>query len=127
MCPSYQETEHGDPVCGLDHLIVAIRNFHDSGNTTSMRRALAVLASPLNRLGRHEAAATIAGYPFGPLITAFMPEFDTLITDLRDALGDHTYESLGDEGETMTAAAMVTYAFDQIDQTRAELNAISAG
>jgi hypothetical protein len=118
---SYQETEHGDPVCGLDHLIVAIRNFHDSGNTTSMRSPLAVLASLLNRLGRHEPAATIAGYAFGPLITAFMPEFDTLITHLRDVLGDQTYESLAGKGETMTTAAMATYAYDQIDQARTEL------
>jgi hypothetical protein len=29
------------------------------------------------------------------------------------------------EGETMTTAEMVAYAFDQIDQARAELNAVS--
>jgi hypothetical protein len=28
-------------------------------------------------------------------------------------------------GETMTTAAMATYAYDQIDQARAELNAVS--
>ena len=31
------------------------------------------------------------------------------------------YESLARKGETMTTAAMVTYAHDQIDQARAEL------
>ena len=31
----------------------------------------------------------------------------------------------GRKGETMTTAAMVTYAYDQIDQARAELNAVS--
>jgi hypothetical protein len=36
-----------------------------------------------------------------------------------------TYESLARKGETMTTAAMVTYAYDQIDQARAELNAVS--
>jgi hypothetical protein len=40
---------------------------------------------------------------------------------LRDLLGQATYESLARKGETMTTAAMVTYAFDQIDQARAEL------
>ena len=40
-------------------------------------------------------------------------------------LGDETYESLAHNGETMTTAAMVTYAYDQIDQARAELNAVS--
>ena len=37
----------------------------------------------------------------------------------------HTYESLARKGETMTTAEMVTYAYDQIDQARAELNAVS--
>ena len=33
------------------------------------------------------------------------------------------YESLARQGETMTTAAMVTYAYDQIDQARTKLNA----
>ena len=53
------------------------------------------------------------------------PELGTAITHLRSVLGDQTYESLAHKGETMTAAAMVTYALDQIDQARAELNAVS--
>ena len=36
-----------------------------------------------------------------------------------------TYESLARKGETMTTADMATYAYDQIDQARAELNAVS--
>ena len=36
-------------------------------------------------------------------------------------LGEPTYESLARMGETMNTAAMVTYAYDQIDQARAEL------
>ena len=36
-------------------------------------------------------------------------------------LGEATYESLAREGETMTTAAMVAYAYDQIDQARTEL------
>ena len=51
-------------------------------------------------------------------------ELGTAITRLRDVLGDHTYQSLARKGETMTTAAMVTYAFDQIDQARAELKAV---
>ena len=53
------------------------------------------------------------------------PESAAAITHLRDVLGDQTYESLARKGETMTTAAMVTYAYDQIDQARAELNAVS--
>ena len=50
---------------------------------------------------------------------------NTAITHLRDVLGDQTYESLARKGETMTTAEMVTYAYDQIDQARAELNTVS--
>ncbi len=38
-----------------------------------------------------------------------------------DVLGDQTYESLARAREKMTTAAMVAYAYDQIDQTRTEL------
>jgi hypothetical protein len=38
---------------------------------------------------------------------------------------DSGYESLARKSEKMTTAAMVTYAYDQIDQARAELNAVS--
>jgi len=44
---------------------------------------------------------------------------------LRDVLGDQIYDSLAHEGATMTTADMATYAYDQIDQARAELNAVS--
>jgi hypothetical protein len=48
-----------------------------------------------------------------------------LESELRDVLGDTTYESLARKGETMTTAAMVTYAYHQIDQARAALKAVS--
>jgi hypothetical protein len=44
---------------------------------------------------------------------------------LHEVLGDQVYESLSRKGETMTAAAMATYALAQIDQARIELNAVS--
>ena len=119
------EAEHGDPLAALDHLTLAIRNFHDSGNTTMIRVPLAVLAALFDRLGRYEPAATIAGFALSPFTAAAVPEISTAIAHLRDVLGDQTYESLARKGETMTAAAMVTYAYDQIDQARAELNAVS--
>ena len=34
---------------------------------------------------------------------------------------NQTYEVLARKGETMTTAEMATYAYDQIDQARAEL------
>ena len=100
---------------------MAIRNYHDSGNSTAIRVPLAILAAFLDRLGRHEAAATIAGFAVSPLTAAWIPETNTAIAHLRDVLGDQTYESLARKGETMTTAAMATYAYDQIDQARASL------
>jgi hypothetical protein len=43
---------------------------------------------------------------------------------LAKVLGDEAYESFARKGEAMTTAAMATYAYDQIDQARAALNAV---
>jgi hypothetical protein len=53
------------------------------------------------------------------------PEITTAIAHLGEVLGEQTYESLARKAQTMTTAAMVTFAYDQIDQARAELNAVS--
>jgi hypothetical protein len=92
----------------------------DSGNVALFRSALATLAVFLDRLGRLEPAATIAGFRFSPFTVSIVPQLSTAITHLRDVLSDHTYESLARKGETMTTAEMVTYAYDQIDQARTE-------
>jgi hypothetical protein len=115
------EAEYGDPLAALDYVALAIRNFHDAGNTTMIRFPLAVLAALFDRLGRDEPAATIAGFAFSPLTATANPEFTTAIADLRDVLGNQTYESLARTREMMTTAAMVTYAYDQIDQARTGL------
>jgi predicted ATPase len=115
------EAEHGDPLAAFDHLTLAIRNFHNAGDTTTIRVPLAILAVLFDRLGRYEPAATIAGFALSPMAAAAFPEITTAITHLRDVLGDQTYESLARKGETMTTAAMATYAYDQIDQARTEL------
>ncbi len=115
------EAEHGDTVSAFDHLTLAIRNWHNAGNTTTIRIPLASLAALFDRLGRYEPAATIAGFALSPIATAGVPEITTAITHLREVLGEATYESLARKGETMTTAAMATYAYDQIDQARTEL------
>jgi hypothetical protein len=115
------EAVYGDPLAALDYVTRAIRNFHDAGNTTVIRSPLATLAALFDRLERYEPAATIAGFAFSPLTAASLPEFSTAIAHLREVLGDQTYESLARKGETMTTAAMATYAYDQIDQARTEL------
>ena len=115
------EAEHGDPLAALDHMTLGIRYCYDFGNVGLIRSALATLAVFLDRLGRYEPAATVAGFALSPLSAAAVPEFTTAITHLRDVLGEATYESLARKGETMTTAAMVTYAYVHIDQARTEL------
>ena len=119
------EAEYGDPLAALDYVALAVRNFHDAGNTTMIRFPLAVLAAFFDRLGRDEPAAVIAGFAFSPLTSAAYPELSTAIAHLREVLGDQTYESIARKGDTMSATAMVTYAYDQIDQARAQLKAVA--
>jgi hypothetical protein len=86
---------------------------------------LAILAALFDRLGRHESAATIAGFALSPLTSLANPELNTAIAHLREILGDQTYESLARKGEAMTTAEIVRYAYDQMDQARTELNIVS--
>jgi tetratricopeptide (TPR) repeat protein len=116
------EAEYGDPLAALDYFTLVIRNFHDAGNTTLILNPLAALAALFDRLGRYEPAATIAGFAVNPFTA---PQINTAIAHLREVLGDQTYESLARKGETMTTTAMATYAYDQIDQARTELDAVS--
>ncbi len=119
------EAERGDPLAALDHITLAIRHLHDSGNVAVIGSPLTNLAIFLDRLGHYEPAATIAGFAVSPLTAAAFPKITTAITHLRDVLGKGTYESLARKGETMTTAEMAMYAYDQIDQARAALNAVS--
>jgi predicted ATPase len=115
------EAEHGDPLAALDYVTLAIRNFHDSGDTIGVRSPLAILTALFDRLGRYEPAATIAGFAVSPLTSTAMPEFNTAIAHLREVLGDPVYESLARKGATMTTAEITRYAYDQIDQARTQL------
>ena len=119
------EAAYGDTLAAFDYLTLAIRNYHDAGNVVNIRVPLAVLAAVFDRLERYEPAATIAGFAIRPFTAAATPELNAAIAHLREVLGDQTYESLARKGEMMTTAAITTYAFGQIDQARAELNAVS--
>jgi hypothetical protein len=78
----------------------------------------------LDRLSRWEPAAVVASAAL-PITAAALPETNAVISHLRDELSDESYESLARKGEGMTTAAIVTYAYDQIDQTRTALADVS--
>jgi predicted ATPase len=115
------DVERGDPVAALEHIGLAIRYMHDSGNITTVRSPLTNFAILLNRVEHYEAAATIAGFARSPLTVTSFPKIDTAIAHLRHVLGEEAYESLASKGAAMAIAEMVTYAYDQIDHVRAEL------
>ena len=119
------EVLYGDSVRALHYIAIAIHNYHDSGNPMTMRAPMATLATVLDRMGRYEPAATIAGFASTPFAVTVVPEFLTATAHLRTALGEQHYESLARKGEAMTTAAIATYAYAQIDQARAVLNAVS--
>jgi predicted ATPase/class 3 adenylate cyclase len=119
------EGEHGDPLRALHYITIAIHNSHDAGDPTNMQLVIGVLAAVLDRMGRYEPAATIAGFGLIPFTASAMPEFSRAIAHLRDVLGVSTYESLAHRGQTMTLAEIAIYAYDQIDHARAALNAVS--
>ena len=120
------EATRGDPLAAFEYFAVAIRNYHDAGNATSLRPSLAsslpfstgsdVMSQQLPSRGSRWSV---------PSPPTWNLEISTTIAHLRDVLGDETYESLARTGETMTTAAMATYAYEQIDLARAELNAVS--
>jgi hypothetical protein len=86
---------------------------------------MATLATVLDRMGRYEPAATIAGFASTPFAATTYPELRTTTAHLRTVLGDQDYESLARKGEAMSPAAIATYAYDQIDQARAALTDVS--
>lgn len=117
------ECQHGDPLAALDYFSIAIQNHNEAGSTAMISTPLAILAAFLDRMGRYEAAATIAGWAFSPVTSTSFPTLNTAIAHLREVLGDDAYERCAADGAAMNMAAMANYAFDQIDQARTELAA----
>jgi hypothetical protein len=119
------EAEHGETLAFFDYCIVAIENYHDSGNTYMIRSPFGLLAAVFYRLGRYEPAATFAGFAATFPVAIALAPYGTEMTHLRSLLGEETYESLARRGEAMTIAEMVPYAHEQIDKARTQLNAVS--
>jgi tetratricopeptide (TPR) repeat protein len=115
------DVEQGDPLAALDHIGLAIRYMHDSGNLVTVRSPVTNLAIFLDQIGHYEAAAITAGFAFSPLMASSFPNLNAAIAHLRDVLGESTYESLGKKGASMTTSAMARYAHEQIGMARSEL------
>ena len=98
------EAKFGDLLAALEYSAVAIRNYHDAGNTTNMRPALSGARSP----SRPARTPSNQRRPSQDSRSIPSPRrrsrISTAIAHLRDVLGDKTYESLARKGETMTTS-----------------------
>jgi Domain of unknown function (DUF222) len=124
--PRWPSLTRGNLAMRVDAIVAdvdrdAIRRTNKEVKTVTLRSPLTNLAICLDRLGHYAAAASIAGFALSPLTATSFPKIDRTIAHLREVLGDQTYESLARKGETMTTSAMASYAYDQIDQARTEL------
>jgi hypothetical protein len=112
----------GDQSGPLDNIRLAIGNYFDAGSTAQIRAALGLFMTLLDRRGDYEPAAVIGGFAsVSPTAAPSVAEFNEGIQHLREVLGEETYGRLAHKGEAMTMAAMVSYAYEQIDRVRGEL------
>jgi hypothetical protein len=111
----------GDPMDALQYLVLAMRQYYDSGTFSLLRNTHAILTILLDRVGLYESAATASGFGSSIGTRAAIPELDAAITHLRTVLGDERFSSLARAGAAMSHGAIATYAFEQIDLARNQL------
>ena len=117
------EARHGDPLASLEPLALAIRNYQTRQHDHCPQYHLPPSLPSWIGLGATNPPPPSPGTHSIPLPEPGSPKSTPrLKTYLRDVLGDQTYESLARNGERMTTAEMATYAYDQIDQARTELD-----
>jgi hypothetical protein len=112
---------HGETREAFDFLTHALRSYYDSGSFALMGGPLTLLGIYFDRLEYAEPAAVLLGFAAHPGTIAAFPEAQDAIAHLRAVLGDGIHEQLAASGAAMTNAAVATYAFEQIDRARAEL------
>ncbi len=114
---------HGDPLDALDRLEEVSHRYYDVGNVNNLRHVLAILAVMLDRFGRCESAATIAGFSVNPFIAATFPETGALTAHLREVLGDRSFAEHRTAGASMPVIAMLDYSDREIAELRREIAA----
>jgi predicted ATPase len=113
--------KHGDSTQTLDFIAMSISGYLAAGNYFLLPQPMAVLAHYFDDIGQYAVAATLSGFATTSFATFYLPETETTISHLREALGDETYTALADRGKSMPNAAMAKYALEQIDRVRGEL------
>ena len=112
---------HGDPLTALDQLTVVFRHYVDGENLSNLRSSFAILISILDHMGRHVAAATVAGFAVNPFTLAAIPETEMALANTRERLGDSRFEALRRVGAAMPTSAMAEFVENEIAELRTEL------
>jgi hypothetical protein len=114
---------HGEPLDALNRLEEVMHRYYDVGNVNNLRHILAIFAVILNRFGRFEAGATVAGFAVTPFTNATFPEMSALAGNLREMLGEGSFDELTAVGASMTATSILEYADQEIAELRREIPA----
>ena len=77
----------------FDFIAMTIRRYFDAGNYSLMAQPMAVLADYLDRLGHHEAAATISGFATTPFARTISPKLEKRSPTCARLSATTTYES----------------------------------
>jgi predicted ATPase/class 3 adenylate cyclase len=115
------EAAHGDAGAALVACHRALLAYKASGDLAGARTPLAVLAGLLNRIGRHEAAAVLAGTADYAGMSSY-PDLVATIEDIRESVGAERFDALSARGRAMENAAIFRYALEQLDEARADFD-----
>ncbi len=115
-------TLHGDPEAALGMFATAIESFQLAGNVAQLIITVALLPHALERLGRLEAAGTLAAAIMRePASLDHVPDLADVSERLEIALGPEAFARCIDEGSDLDLGAAATHARQQIEVVRAEL------
>jgi hypothetical protein len=107
------EAAHGEPLNAFEAGHNAWLAYAAAGDRAAATTPLSVLATLLHRFGHDDTAAVVVGCCESAMLDMY-PEVAASIQDLRDTLGEDTFEALASRGRAMESAEVFRYAQEQI-------------
>jgi hypothetical protein len=114
------EALHGDLGQALVMFDTNIDSFHRTGSAPNVAATLASLAVFLDRIDRHEVAATVYGTTAGHPVIDWEPHLPDVVDHLRSVLGETEFDSCVAAGAAMEFGDAVQYARQQIKALQTE-------
>jgi hypothetical protein len=119
------EIAAGDYRSTLDHLVDNIKWHFDTGDFSSLKVPLAVIAVLLVGCDLPEPAAVIAGFATTPFTLGNNREFAVAVEQLHQTLGDSDFDVLGQRGRSMPSHEMVAYSLQAVEDVRTRLDQLT--